>query len=159
MARERGETDVVEHEIRIEAPPEAVFAYFTDPVRLVRWLCSEATVDPRPGGACRLVFSQLAEMVGEYVEVVPYTRVAFRWGWRQKLFGVTPASTLVEVLLTPDPIGTQVRLTHRELPSDPAAEFHDLGWAHFLERLGVAAAGGDPGPSRWVGGSRREDLQ
>jgi uncharacterized protein YndB with AHSA1/START domain len=162
VAAAHGETEVVEHEIRIEAPPETVFAYFTDPVKLVSWLGSEATVDPRPGGVCQITITSAAVMVGEYVEVEPYSRVVFRWGWKNRMFSVGPASTLVEVLLMPDDAGTRVRLTHRELPSKPAAEFHDFGWGHFLERLGVAAAGGDPGPSPLVDPPRRpgqEGLQ
>jgi hypothetical protein len=34
---------------------------------------------------------------------------------------------------------------HRGLPDD-AVEDHGGGWAHYLQRLAVRAAGGDPGP-------------
>ena len=45
------ETDgLIEHEIRIAAAPEIVFAHFTDPAKMVRWMGTEATLDPRPGG-------------------------------------------------------------------------------------------------------------
>jgi uncharacterized protein YndB with AHSA1/START domain len=37
-------------EVRIGASPETVFAFFTDPEKLTRWLYDGATVDPRPGG-------------------------------------------------------------------------------------------------------------
>ena len=40
---------------------------------------------------------------------------------------------------------TRVRLVHRGLPAD-AVEDHGRGWAHYLERLSIAAAGGDTGP-------------
>jgi len=34
----------------MDASPETVFAFFTDPEKLTRWLAVEATLDPRPGG-------------------------------------------------------------------------------------------------------------
>jgi hypothetical protein len=38
-----------------------------------------------------------------------------------------------------------VRLTHSGLPPE-AVPPHELGWAHYVGRLAVVAAGGDPGP-------------
>ena len=37
-------------EIFIDAPPEVVFQFLTDPVKMVRWMGIAAEVDPRPGG-------------------------------------------------------------------------------------------------------------
>src|SRR5918912_446015 len=81
--------------------PEGVFEHFTDPLKLVRWMGSEATLDPRPGGVFRLVFLAGAVVIGEFVEVAPYHRVVFTWGWEQDALAVPPASTEVEVDLTP----------------------------------------------------------
>jgi uncharacterized protein YndB with AHSA1/START domain len=145
-------TRTVEHEIRIDARPETVFAFFTDPAKMVRWMGSEATLDPRPGGICHLrMIREVGEAAvrGEFVDVVPYSRVVFTWGWDRDLFGVPPASTRVEVSLAPDGAGTIVRLVHSELPEE-AVEVHEAGWEHYLERLGLAAAGGDPGPDEWL---------
>ena len=36
-------------------------------------------------------------------------------------------------------------LVHRGLPAD-AVDDHGEGWAHYLERLALAATGADPGP-------------
>lgn len=146
------ETRPLEHEIRIEAPPEAVFAHFTDPAKLVRWMGNEATLDPRPGGVFRLRMIREAidlSIVGEFVEVLPPSRVVFTWGWDPDPLGVPPASTRVEVSLIPDAGGTLVRLVHRELP-DGAAGIHRDGWSHYLDRLSVLSAGGDPGPDEWI---------
>ena len=41
--------------------------------------------------------------------------------------------------------GTTVRLTHRGLPEDAIGD-HTGGWDHYLGRLAVVVAGGDPGP-------------
>lgn len=141
-------TDVViEHEIRIAARPETVFPYFTDPVRLASWMGSSATLDPRPGGVCRVDFeARGAAALGEFVAVEPYDRIVFSWGWEQGFFETTPQSTEVEVTFTPDGDGTRLRLTHRRLPSAEAGAFHSAGWGHYLPRLAVAAGGGDPGP-------------
>jgi uncharacterized protein YndB with AHSA1/START domain len=143
-------TRIFEHEVRIEAPPEAVFAYFTDPAKFVRWMGDGATLDPRPGGICRVTIRREigeASIIGQFVEVVPYSRVVFTWGWEGGLFRVPPASTRVEVSLVPDGGATVVRLVHGGLPEGAVEE---AGWPHYLGRLAVAAAGGDPGPDEWM---------
>jgi hypothetical protein len=38
-----------------------------------------------------------------------------------------------------------VRMTHTGLPNTAECEGHAKGWAYYLGRLGVAAAGGNPG--------------
>ena len=43
-----GETDVVELEVRIAARPETVFAFFTDPVKMLRWIRYQCDLGP-PG--------------------------------------------------------------------------------------------------------------
>lgn len=150
MPAARDETEVVEHEVFVEAPPDVVFGYFTDPSRLTRWMGTEATLDPRPGGVCRVAFEDVAAMRGSYQEVVPYTRVAFTWGWETRASRLAPGETLVEVSLDPEGDGTRVRLTHTRLPA-AAVEFHRDGWTHYLGRLTTAAAGGDPGPDPMPG--------
>jgi uncharacterized protein YndB with AHSA1/START domain len=144
-----GETSVVEHEIRIAARPETVFAFFTDPARMVRWMGTEATLDPRPGGACRINVNDASVMLGEFVEVDPHRRIVFTWGWEGNLFEVPPQSTAVEVSFTPDGDGTIVRLAHRRLPTT-AISVHQAGWGHYLGRLALAAAGRDPGPDPFL---------
>jgi uncharacterized protein YndB with AHSA1/START domain len=172
-------TDVVEHEVRVAARPEIVFAYFTDPARMVQWMGAEATLDPRPGGVCRIAFQpppSLAGildatfgpeqeralerlwpnaprvMMGEFVEVVPHSRIALTWGWEEELYTMPPQSTAVEVSLTPDGESTIVHLTHRRLPST-AVPLHTGGWQHYLSRLAIVAAGGDPGSDPWEAGA------
>ena len=45
-----GATEPLRHAVRIEAPPEVVFPYFTDPERMMSWMGIAAMLDPRPGG-------------------------------------------------------------------------------------------------------------
>ena len=47
--------------------------------------------------------------------------------------------------LTPDGDGTLLRLRHTGLPAEEG-ETHTQGWAHYLQRLSIAAVGQDPGP-------------
>ena len=143
MAATPGGTSVIEHQVRVEAPPETVFQYFTDPMKMVRWMGMEATLDPRAGGVCRINLNG-SMMIGEFVQVDPPWRLVFTWGWETELFAVGPQSTAVEVSFTPDKDGTIVRLRHCRMPA-AGVTFHSAGWEHYLERLAVAAAGGDPG--------------
>jgi uncharacterized protein YndB with AHSA1/START domain len=142
-------TVAVEREVRIDASPETVFAFFTDPDKMTRWKGSSAELDARPGGIYRVDVSDRAVAVGEFVEVDPPRRVVFTWGWIGD-DNVPPGSSTVEVTLVPDGEGTIVRLLHRDLPA-PAGPLHQDGWDHFLARLQVAAAGGEPGPDPRAG--------
>jgi uncharacterized protein YndB with AHSA1/START domain len=143
----RSETSVVEREVRIEAEPETVFPFFTDPENMVRWMGVGATLDPRPGGVFRLNVMADVVLEGEFVEVVPNSRVIFTWGYRDFPGEENPmplGSTTVEVALVPDGEATIVRLSHR-LPVEQY-DFHMMGWDNYLGRLAVVVVGGDPGP-------------
>ena len=138
-------TEPVVKEKRIAARPETVFAFFTEPDKLTRWLAEAATLDPRPGGTCRQTHrgddDQLYSMRGEFVEVSPPSRVVFTWGFEEESVGVPPGTSTVEVTLTADGDGTLVRLVHRDLPPGEV-DTHSEGWTEMLERLGRALAGG-----------------
>ena len=147
---EEGGTEPIVKEVRIDASPEAVFAFFTDPEKLTLWLCAEATVDPRPGGVYRQTHpgdegdpEGPYRVRGEFVEVSPPSRVVFTWGYENPEVGTPPGSSMVEVTLTPDGDGTLLRLVHRDLLG-PELVPHGGGWERILDRLAIAAAGGDP---------------
>jgi uncharacterized protein YndB with AHSA1/START domain len=166
------ETSALEYEIRVAASPETVFSFFTDPGRMVQWMGTQATLDPRPGGICRIEFRPLEQkvddfrallgapelpdrrgdqagvMTGEFVEVDPHRRIVLTWGWEQEVLAVPPQSTVLEISFDRDGEETIVRLAHRRLPA-AALAFHRAGWEHFLPRLTTAAGGGDPGPDPW----------
>ena len=147
MPGPQSETRLVEREVRIEAGPERVFSYFTDPEKMVRWMGVGATLDPRPGGV--FVVDTIGDYFfeGEYVAIEPHSRVVFTWGYGNfpdEENPLPPGSSTVEIELVPDGEATIVRLTHR-VPAQLDA-FHTIGWEHYLGRLATAAAGGDPGP-------------
>jgi uncharacterized protein YndB with AHSA1/START domain len=138
------EINAVVSEIRIAAPPEAVFPFFVDADKMVRWMGIRADLDPRPGGVYAVDINAQALARGTYVEVVSPSRVVFTFGWEGDA-NVPPGSSTVEVTLTPDGDGTHVRLVHRGLLTPEVREQHSHGWQHYLSRLQVAAQGGEPG--------------
>src|SRR6266487_4793122 len=112
MAAEQSKTEgLVEHEVRVAASPDSVFEYFIDPAKMVEWMGTEATLDPRPGGICRINPSGQVAMMGEFVEVDPPHRVVFTWGWTNA-DAVPPGSTRVVVTLDEEDGGTRVVLRH-----------------------------------------------
>jgi uncharacterized protein YndB with AHSA1/START domain len=72
-------------------------------------------------------------------------RLAYSFGWegREK---VPPGSSLIEIDLIDQDGGTLLRVTHTGLPDAERCALHAWGWTHYLGRLTVDAAGGDPGP-------------
>jgi uncharacterized protein YndB with AHSA1/START domain len=137
--------DAVEVEVRIAAKPETVFDFFVEPDKMIQWIGRASELDPRPGGRFHCEANPDAIAVGEYVEVDAPHRVVFTWGWEGEDSVTPPGSSRVEVLLTPDGDGTHLRLLHHDLPSAESAEKHGHGWRHYLDRLAIAATGGDPG--------------
>ena len=94
---------------------------------------------------------------GEFVELDPPRRLVFTFGWEPEPGAegpnpVPPGSSTVEIELAPDGDGTRLRFTHRDLPNAEAVESHGHGWDHYLQRLAVAAGGGDPGSDPWLSG-------
>ena len=136
----------VEREVQIDASPETVFAFFTDPAKMVRWKGSSATLDPRPGGVYRVEMNEQAIALGEYVEIDPPHRVVFTWGWEGGFGSLEPGQSTVEITLTPVGGGTLVHLVHSGLPTQESAEAHGQGWDQYMPRLAIAATGGDAGP-------------
>jgi uncharacterized protein YndB with AHSA1/START domain len=131
--------DRLEHRVRIQAPPDVVYAFFTDPVRHVRWMGRSAVLDPRPGGIYQVEVNDTHTVVGEYVLLDPPTSVVFTWGFQGNP-DAPPGCSKVTVTLTPDGGGTLLVLTHLGLPH-PLLAGHDQGWTGYLGQLvGVHAA-------------------
>jgi hypothetical protein len=73
-------------------------------------------------------------------------RTVFTWGFEIPDHPIPPGSTLVQVDLIPDGDNTLVRLTQQHVPPPEVVPVR-RGWDDYLDRLQVAAAGGDPGPN------------
>lgn len=136
--------------IRIEAAPDDVFPYLTDSELLIRWMGDWARLDATPGGDF-VVDINGVPVRGRYVAVEPPHRVVFTWGAAGSDIH-PPGSSTVEITLRADGGGTLLELVHRDLPPDEATK-HGVGWGHFLPRLQIAGAGGDPGADPWADSS------
>ena len=131
--------------------PRPSFPFFTDPVKMTLWKGVEADLDPKPGGVYRVNVTGHNIARGEYVEIVPNTRVVFTWEWEGDDSPLAPGSSTVQISLILDGDATVVRLRHTGLAADQQ-DGHAEGWEHYLPRLAMAAAGQDAGPDPWASG-------
>ncbi|MDP9307341.1 MAG: SRPBCC domain-containing protein [Actinomycetota bacterium] len=155
MESTTAEQTSLEREIAIAASPETEWQFLVDPEKSLRWWGLTASFDPRPGGEYRIQVIPGHTAGGEFVEVDPPRRLVYTWGWEEGEDGpnaVPPGSSTVEIELVPTGDGTTLRFLHRDLPSVKSVESHGHGWDHYLERLAIAAPGGDPGPDPWLTG-------
>ena len=147
------ETVSLQREITIAAGPEAVWEFLVDPEKAVRWMGTSASFEPHPGGLYQIDVIGGHTARGEFVELDAPRRLVFTFGWEPEGPNpVPPGSSTVEIELAPDGDGTRLRFTHRDLPNAEAVESHGHGWDHYLQRLAVAAGGGDPGSDPWLSG-------
>jgi len=133
-------------EVLVKADPSTIFELLTDPEQQ-SWIGSDAQFDLRPGGIYKVTVLGDHPALGEYLEVVPNEKLVFTFGWDLPDHPIPAGSTTVTITLIPEGDKTRVQLVHSGLRAD-ARDDHRTGWNHFLGRLGVAAAGGDPGPDR-----------
>jgi uncharacterized protein YndB with AHSA1/START domain len=120
-------------EIHIEAQPETVYAYFTEAEKLMMWMGVEAKLEPHPEGCFRVVINSDRIVMGQYLELTPFSRIVVSWGWEGGE-DVPPGSSTVEITLTPNAEGTLVHLRHYNLP-ETAMLLHTKSWEHNLPRL------------------------
>jgi uncharacterized protein YndB with AHSA1/START domain len=124
-----------------------VFPYLIDADLVVRWMGDWADLQPKAGGKLAIDINGIP-IRGQYLVVDPPNRVVLTWGAAGSDIH-PPGSTTVEIVLHADGDGTLLELAHRNLPPEERAQ-HGVGWGHFLPRLAVAAAGGDPGQDPWA---------
>jgi uncharacterized protein YndB with AHSA1/START domain len=118
--------------VRIEAAPDHVFRYFTEPASMVRWMGDYAVLDAKPGGEFT-VDVQGVPVRGRYLELEPPHRLLISWGHAGS-DALPPGASTVEVLLRVVDGGTEVQIIHSGLPEAEAAK-HARGWPYFLGRL------------------------
>jgi len=126
---------------RLNAPPERVYAAWTDPEKLKRWFGPEqietlrADADARVGGRFRIVMlgadGEEHDVSGIYREVVPNEKIAFTWAWRS-----TPErESLVTVVIKPEGAGSLLTLVHEQFFDEAARDRHEHGWIGCLDKL------------------------
>ncbi len=134
----------LELERRIAAPPERLFAAWTEPALLRRWSAPEGltivdgATDLRVGGHWRVVMAApdgtRLEAFGTYREIAPPDRLVYTHAWRESE-GSSP-ETVITVELRPDgPDATRLRFTQAGFASVPGRDGHAAGWASALDQL------------------------
>lgn len=127
----------------LPASAEDVFAAWTDPALMARWLSpighAEVDADVRLGGHFRVVMvaeGARIEHTGEYLALDPPRLLSFTW--QSPYTG--PAPSVVTVSLAPEGEGTRLVLVHERLPS-ASVESHAGGWGSILDNLASALHG------------------
>jgi len=128
----------------INAPRARVYAAWTDPAQLKQWWGPEGvqtrnfTSDARVGGKYRwdLLNQEGEEMTvyGEYRELVPGRKIVFTWQWDDDEAWKN-VSSVVTVELADRDGGTELTLTHENLPSEASRDRHNEGWNSVIDRL------------------------
>jgi uncharacterized protein YndB with AHSA1/START domain len=135
-------TVTLEQTVRIAAPPETVWRFWTEPERICQWWGADASVVLEPGGTFRVVMESGPVMRGTFAELDPPHRLVFTFGWEGNAPGtaLAPGSTRVEVTLTRDAEETVLVLRHFDMPATHAPD-HETGWKYFVgQRLPAVAA-------------------
>jgi uncharacterized protein YndB with AHSA1/START domain len=121
--------------IEIEAPPERVFAAWTDPQQLVAWWGDDERyhtthweTDLRVGGKWvshgKGVDGSSFSVEGEYLQYDPPKRLGFTWNPSYS----PEARTVVELEFRATETGTLLTVKHSGFGSDQSAEGHKNGW-------------------------------
>jgi len=134
-------------EVVIDASPETIFPFLINEKEFVRWMGTDVSLNAVPGGKFHVVCGGLNPSLGEFLEVTPYSRVRFTFGWDIPDHPIPAGSSEVDITLVPSGSSTVLRLVHRGLPEDALTD-HQRGWTYYLERLVIVVGGGDPGPDQ-----------
>lgn len=131
---------------RLNASPQAVYAAWTDPKKLVHWFGPDqgpvirAETDVRVGGHFHIVFhsedGEEHDVSGTYLEIRPNEKLQFTWAWRT----MPERESLVTVVVKPDGAGTLLTLVHEQFADEPARDRHEYGWTGSLKKLERALA-------------------
>ncbi len=125
---------------RFKAAPAKIFAAWTEPEKMTRWLGPmdvkkvEAGTDLRVGGRyfIRMIMANDEHYSsGVYREIVPNEKLVFTWAWKS-----TPErESLVTVTIKPDGDGSIMTLLHEQFFDEAARDNHNKGWTEIIGRL------------------------
>jgi uncharacterized protein YndB with AHSA1/START domain len=121
------------------APPDRVFAAWTDTAQLAEWYGPEGMKaeifanDLTVGGQYSLVMKSAEgeyHLSGEYEEIDPPRKLVFTWKWK-----TSDETTRVTIELRPEGDGTHLRLTHTGFAEAEQTSSHNQGWSSSLNDL------------------------
>jgi len=120
----------LERKIVIRARPETIFRYFTDSAGWAAWWGAGSSIEPRPGGAVRVMHPGGIEAAGEVLEVESPRQIVFTYGYANGK-PIPVGSSRVTIRLEPHEGGTRLHLLHEF--ADPAVcQGHVQGWRYQL---------------------------
>ena len=138
------ENFVVEIKRHIKAPRDRVYAAWTDPAQMKQWFgpqnvqTRELIAEARAGGEFRwdLINPEGKDMTisGEFRELKPNEKIVFTWRWEEDEVWKDRAS-IVTIELSDAAGGTDLRLTHEQLPTKTLRDGHNEGWNSALRKL------------------------
>ncbi len=131
----------------IRAPPEKVFAAWTEPELLKQWwgpgpvTCPEAHVDLREGGAYRIANLEadgsITWISGQFERVRAPEELVYTWN-----VSILPTGpTLVRVRFLSHPQGTKLMLSHERFAVEAVRDMHLEGWGGCIDKLEAMLAG------------------
>ncbi|MBI3705061.1 MAG: SRPBCC domain-containing protein [Rhizobiales bacterium] len=126
---------------RFNAAPEKVFAAWTDPEKIKRWMSPgeakmlSAENDARAGGRFRWVMQapdgEKHDVSGVYREVIPNEKLVFTWAW----ISTPERESLVTLTFKRDGDGTLFTMVHEQFFDETARDRHQHGWSGAMEKL------------------------
>lgn len=134
------ETTLVLHR-RMPAPVADVYAAWTDPAIMQRWLApgemqvDEVVCEPETGGRfrCVMVNKEGERYItnGVYKEVIPQRKLVHSWKWEH---GETESLVTIEFEALNES-STRLTLTHERFPDAGVKDNHQDGWNGCLAKL------------------------
>jgi len=127
-------SELVEREIRIEAPPSVVFEFLTDPAKMVRWMGTEAVLEPWPGGRW---YRDLGDNNDHFWAVVQAIKRPTLLEFAGPLFMSYPVVSNVQYRLSEVNGGTRIQFRHSALGliEEDHRKGVTKGWGHIHEGL------------------------
>ncbi|MEY2498554.1 MAG: hypothetical protein QOD12_2110 [Verrucomicrobiota bacterium] len=128
----------------IKAPRDRVYAAWTNPAQLKQWFGPESiqthdlVAEAHVGGTFRWELSnaegEKMTCRGQYRELQPDKKVIFTWQWEDDEAWENHVS-VVTVEFSDADGGTELRLTHEQLPNEESRKGHTRGWDSALDKL------------------------
>ena len=139
----QAETVTLKLERLIAAPPERVFAAWTQPELLNQWSSPPGIsieggdLDLRVGGLWRVMMraedGSTREAFGTYREIIPPKRLVYTHAWH--VGGATTPETVLTVEFRPEGTSTRLLLTQTGFESPESRDGHRIGWSSSIDNL------------------------
>jgi uncharacterized protein YndB with AHSA1/START domain len=132
----QGDRQLLTFDRILRHPPEKVWEALTTPEGMGRWWQAELDIEPHVDGCLKMYFRQFDHrMVGVITDFDPPRRFGFTW-----TESAAGKDSYVLFELTPDPLGTHLRLIHAMQAGIEPIGFA-AGWHWHLDGLDDAVKG------------------